>query len=147
MTAEERNRERVYALGRQGQMPFLTTAKQLLLASIPRVYRNDAPLHRLCKGCGKKKPTEDFRPNGVYKGRPQVHQPCRECIEAQRVLEAPPPVPKEPGSVRVCIACGTEKPITEYNKHGRLTDGTIRRDMTCRTCDSKRRRAKHAAKT
>ena len=142
MTAEERNRERVYALGRQGQMPFLTTAKQLLLASIPRVYRNDAPVKRFCKACGVLKPVDQFQPNGTHNGKPQVHQPCYECKGVDRKPKREVGVEVEN---KVCKHCGEDKHINEYHRHGMYRDGIIRYDTVCKTCDNKRRMSKHEA--
>jgi heterodisulfide reductase subunit A-like polyferredoxin len=48
--------------------------------------------------------------------------------------EAPPPEVE----MRKCRSCRVEKPVTEYNKHGKSADGSVRRDLDCRTCHNAR---------
>ena len=52
-----------------------------------------------------------------------------------RLKKEPPPLVVE---MRKCRSCREEKPVTEYNKHGKSADGSIRRDLDCRTCHRQR---------
>ena len=58
------------------------------------------------------------------------------ALAAKSRLKPEPPAPVV--EMRKCRSCKQSLPVDNFNKHGKNWDGSIRRDLDCRTCHNAR---------
>lgn len=104
--------------------------------SQPRKLRNKLfppakPGHKFCRDCKEEKPFDAFhKMSGVSDGYRPI---CKEC---RKIRSQQPKTPTQPSLFvlsKICIQCGQEKAIEDFNKFAQTRDGY---HSVCRQCQS-----------